>query len=66
MIPLISSEMAGASWLSESACGSLVEGIERPDGLRELRRSREAEKDLSKAGERRGEVITLIEGVGSA
>lgn len=41
-------------------------GIERPDGLLELRRSRETERDLSKAGERRGEVITLIEGVGSA
>lgn len=57
--------MAGASWLSESACGSMG-GIERPDGLRELRRSRETKRDLSKAGERRGEVITLIEEVGSA
>lgn len=42
------------------------EGIKRPDGLRELRRSREAERDLSKVGERRGEVITLIEEVESA
>ena len=66
MIPLISSEMAGASWLSESASGSMGEGIERPDGRRELRRSLETERDLSKAGEGRGEVITLIEEVGSA
>lgn len=51
--------------MSESACGS-VGGIERPEGLRELRRSRETERDLSKAGDRRGEVITLIEEVGSA
>jgi hypothetical protein len=58
--------MAGASWLSESARGSMGEGIERPDGNRELRRSLETEKDLSKVGEGRVEVITLIEGVGSA
>lgn len=58
--------MAGASWLSESVCGSMEEGIERPDGSRELRRSRETERGLSKAGERCGEVITLIEEVGSA
>jgi hypothetical protein len=66
LIPLISSGMAGASWLSESARRSMGEGIERPDGNRELRRSLEVERDLSKVGEGRVEVITLIEGVGSA
>lgn len=66
LIPLISSGMAGASWLSESPRRSTGEGTERLGGIRGLRRSLETERDLLKVVEGRVEVITLVEEVGSA
>lgn len=66
LISLISSVMVGTSWSLGAGCRSIGEGMERPDGLRELRRSVETGSDREKVEEERVEVITYVEELRSA